>query len=95
MAWLGGRLALLCGAALALSACVGGPDGPRPDTRSAPPPVAEAAPAPASGQRIGTGSVKVALIVPLTGQGAAVGAALRNAANSPMTTSRSPTCRSS
>ncbi len=80
MAWLGGRLALLCGAALALSACVGGPDGPRPDTRSAPPPVAEAAPAPASGQRIGTGSVKLALIVPLTGQGAAVGAALRNAA---------------
>ncbi|SFL84701.1 penicillin-binding protein activator [Methylorubrum salsuginis] len=80
MAWLGGRLAMLCGAALALSACVGGPDGPRPDTRSAPPPVAEAAPAPASGQRIGTGSVKVALIVPLTGQGAAVGAALRNAA---------------
>ena len=80
MARFGGRMALLCGAALALSACVGGPDGPRPETNAAPPPVAEAAPAPAPGQRIGTGSVKVALIVPLTGQGAAVGAALRNAA---------------
>ena len=80
MAGLSGRMAMLCGAALALTACVGGPDGPRPETRSAPPPVAEAAPAPTPGQRIGTGSVKVALIVPLTGQGAAVGAALRNAA---------------
>jgi len=34
----------------------------------------------APGTRIGTGSVKVALVVPLTGPGAAVGAALRNAA---------------
>jgi ABC-type branched-subunit amino acid transport system substrate-binding protein len=32
------------------------------------------------GPRIGTGSVKVALVLPLSGQGATVGAALRNAA---------------
>ena len=80
MARFGGRMAVLCGVALALTACVGGPDGPRPEANAAPPPIAEAAPTPAVGQRIGTGSVKVALIVPLTGQGAAVGAALRNAA---------------
>lgn len=82
MARIGGRTARLGGVALAtlaLSACLGGPDGPRPETQ-APPSVAEAAPAGGAAQRIGTGSVKVALIVPLTGQGAAVGAALRNAA---------------
>lgn len=63
--------------AFMLGACVGGSDAPRarPETVS---PQADPA-APRSGQ-IGTGSVKVALIVPLTGQGASVGAALRNAA---------------
>ncbi|WP_232632009.1 penicillin-binding protein activator [Methylobacterium sp. Leaf118] len=85
MAGIGGRTARRGGLAcvvLALSACVGGPDGPRPETQAAPPPVAEAEapPAVAAAPRIGTGSIKVALIVPLTGQGAAVGAALRNAA---------------
>ncbi|MFC6747844.1 penicillin-binding protein activator [Methylobacterium persicinum] len=42
---------------------------------------AEPAPAPsAAGERIGTGAVKVALVVPLTGQGSPVGTAMRNAA---------------
>ncbi|GLS42140.1 penicillin-binding protein activator [Methylobacterium brachythecii] len=65
-----------------LAACVGGPDAPR----SRPEAVATQAEAPAaqpskqSAGQIGSGSVKVALIVPLTGQGASVGAALRNAA---------------
>nr|USU32189.1 penicillin-binding protein activator [Methylobacterium sp. OTU13CASTA1] len=70
--------------------------GPRAGRRSAPPVVAASPPADlpptdlppgetgpgpaASGTRIGTGAVKVALVVPLTGPGAAVGAALRNAA---------------
>ncbi|MDR7036286.1 ABC-type branched-subunit amino acid transport system substrate-binding protein [Methylobacterium sp. BE186] len=63
---------------LALSACIGGPDGPR-TARTAPPPEAGAASASAPG-RIGNGAVKVALVVPLSGQGAALGAALRNAA---------------
>lgn len=77
--------AVLMGAT-ALSACVGGSE-PR-STRRAPPPVAAvdppfdpAAPAvTAPGGRIGAGAVKVALVVPLTGQGAAIGAAMRNAA---------------
>lgn len=81
-----GRVLLVVASALlagALGACVGGPDGgarvakvpaqpveaPGPDA-----PVATAA------SRIGTGSVKVALVVPLTGPGSAVGTALRNAA---------------
>ena len=83
---------VLCGSALALAGCIGGPDGGPRTARRAPPVVAEAPPAdlpqageagPASaapGTRIGTGSVKVALVVPLTGPGATVGAALRNAA---------------
>ena len=37
-------------------------------------------PAASGGLRIGSGTVKVALVLPLSGQGAAVGAALRNAA---------------
>ncbi|WP_246696649.1 penicillin-binding protein activator [Methylobacterium planeticum] len=67
-----------------LGACIGGPDGPR-TTRSAPVPQADLGPAGdapsagASGTRIGTGTVKVALVVPLTGQGAALGSAMRNA----------------
>ncbi|MDP4004649.1 penicillin-binding protein activator [Methylobacterium sp. NEAU K] len=43
-------------------------------------PAAPVTPAAVSGQRIGSGTVKVALILPLTGPGAAVGGAMRNAA---------------
>ncbi len=68
--------------AWALAACVGGTDAPRARPEAIAPqaeaPAVEPA-TPRSGQ-IGSGSVKVALIVPLTGQGAAVGTALRNAA---------------
>lgn len=81
MARRGGRWTALAGAALlsmGLSGCIGGPDGPRPEARAVPAP--EAGPVAAAGNTIGAGSVKVALIVPLSGQGAAVGAALRNAA---------------
>lgn len=79
-----GRLALLGALALPLAACIGGPDGPRA-VRGAPPPQAEALPAapglPGAGAgRIGSGTVKVALILPLSGQGSALGAAMRNAA---------------
>jgi ABC-type branched-subunit amino acid transport system substrate-binding protein len=69
-------------AGLALAACVSGGDrastGALPLARPEPP----AAQPPSSGTTIGTGSVKVGLILPLTGQGqAAVAAAsLRNAA---------------
>ncbi|MEH3117329.1 MAG: penicillin-binding protein activator [Methylorubrum populi] len=79
MARRGGRLTGLAGTVLlcaALSACVGVPDAPRPQAM---PPDA-GGPRAASGPTIGAGSVKVALIVPLSGQGAAVGGALRNAA---------------
>ncbi len=78
--------AVLMGAT-ALSACVGGSE-PR-SARRAPPPVAAVDPLPdpavpavaaAPVGRIGAGAVKVALVVPLTGQGAAIGAAMRNAA---------------
>jgi ABC-type branched-subunit amino acid transport system substrate-binding protein len=72
----------------ALSACVGGSDSR--SARRAPPPVAAAAvpldtappasPVPATEGRIGSGTVKVALVVPLTGQGSAIGTAMRNAA---------------
>ncbi|MCJ2034650.1 penicillin-binding protein activator [Methylobacterium sp. J-068] len=82
-----GLAGLLLGAALAgtLGACVGGPDGgARVERRAAPVQQAEApapdAPLAAAGSRIGTGSVKVALVVPLTGPGSAVGTAMRNAA---------------
>ncbi|GJE00118.1 penicillin-binding protein activator [Methylobacterium isbiliense] len=63
--------------AFGLGAC-GGMESPVMATR----PVAEAPPAPglADGTGIGAGSVKVALILPLTGPGAAAGAAMRNAA---------------
>ncbi|MCJ2082145.1 penicillin-binding protein activator [Methylobacterium sp. J-090] len=95
MARAKGRLTELIGVgavALALAGCIGGPDGGPRSSRRTPPMVAEvppeglppgetSVPGPASpGTRIGTGSVKVALVVPLTGPGAAVGAALRNAA---------------
>lgn len=78
-----GAVVLLAGS---LAACVGGPDnGPRVQSQ-APTPQADLAPAvdPAVAStdtnRIGTGSIKLALIVPLTGQGAAIGTAMRNAA---------------
>jgi ABC-type branched-subunit amino acid transport system substrate-binding protein len=73
-------IALLCAT---LAACLGGPDGGARVERRAPEQAELAQPVdPASAEagRIGTGSVKVALIVPLTGQGAAIGTALRNAA---------------
>jgi ABC-type branched-subunit amino acid transport system substrate-binding protein len=76
-------LALLLAASLpvSLAACVGGPDGGARVQSHAPSAPAETAPTETAGAtRIGTGSVKVALIVPLTGPGSAVGAALRNAA---------------
>ena len=82
MARRGGRWTALAGAALlavGLSGCIGGPDGPRPEARTVP--AAEPDAAAGAGNVIGTGSVKLALIVPLTGPGASVGAALRNAAN--------------
>jgi len=81
MARRGGRWTALAGAALlavGLSGCIGGPDGPRPEARTVP--AAEPGAAAGAGNVIGAGSVKLALIVPLTGPGASVGAALRNAA---------------
>ena len=53
-----------------------------PQASQALPPVAAPSGTPAAGgqQRIGSGAVKVALVLPLSGQGAAVGAAMRNAA---------------
>ncbi|WP_336485320.1 penicillin-binding protein activator [Methylobacterium nigriterrae] len=75
-----------------LGACIGGPDGPR-STRSEPVPQADLGPAAepgAGGARIGTGTVKVALVVPLTGQGAALGAAMRNAAELAMSEFQQP-----
>ena len=69
---LSGALAL---AALGIGGCIGGGlggvDGP----------LAQAPPQPANdGRTIGRGSVKVAMILPLTGQGAVPGTSLRNAA---------------
>ncbi|ACL55077.1 penicillin-binding protein activator [Methylobacterium nodulans] len=71
-----GRLAASMVLALGLAACGGGVS-PVVATR----PVVEA-PAPPAGDAatIGAGSVKVALILPLTGPGAAAGTAMRNAA---------------
>ncbi len=82
MARRGGRWAVRAGAALlglglTLAGCIGVPDAPRPAAQV---PAGEPGPAVTGGTIIGTGSVKVALIVPLSGQGAAVGTALRNAA---------------
>ncbi|MGY2050298.1 penicillin-binding protein activator [Methylobacterium sp. JK268] len=71
-----GRLGLSGLIALAVSAC-GGSVSQVSATR----PMAEAPAPPAAGTAtIGQGSVKLALIVPLTGPGAAAGTALRNAA---------------
>jgi len=85
MARRGGRWTARAGAALlglgltmGLAGCLGVPDAPRPVARAVP--EAEPGPGATAGNVIGAGTVKVALIVPLSGQGAAVGAALRNAA---------------
>ncbi|TFZ58884.1 penicillin-binding protein activator [Methylorubrum sp. Q1] len=85
MARRGGRWTACAGAALlglgltiGLAGCLGVPDAPRPAARVAP--EVEPNPTVTAGNVIGAGTVKVALIVPLSGQGAAVGAALRNAA---------------
>ncbi|APX84204.1 ethanolamine utilization protein EutM [Methylorubrum extorquens] len=83
MARRGGRWTARAGAALlglgltiGLAGCLGVPDAPRPAARAVP----EGEPTLTAGNVIGAGTVKVALIVPLSGQGVAVGAALRNAA---------------
>lgn len=83
--WLSGsilklRAPMLAGvAALALAACSGGPSGlPGFDSSSTTEPAQPAS----TGQTLGTGKVKVGLILPLSaaGQGATVGNSLRNAA---------------
>lgn len=74
------RLILLSGVGAALAACSGGTGGfPGFDGPSAP---QAGGNAPPSGPTIGTGSVKVGLILPLTaeGSGATVGNSLKNAA---------------
>ncbi|GJD95005.1 penicillin-binding protein activator [Methylobacterium iners] len=65
---------------VSLKACIGGPDGGPRGTVQAPAPSVAADAAATGGTRIGAGTVKVALVVPLTGQGSAIGTALRNAA---------------
>ncbi len=73
------RLILLSGVGTALAACSGGTGGlPGFDGPSA----SQGGNAPPSGPTIGTGSVKVGLILPLTaeGSGATVGNSLKNAA---------------
>ncbi|PZR86621.1 MAG: ethanolamine utilization protein EutM [Stutzerimonas stutzeri] len=74
------RLILLSGVGAALAACSGGTGGlPGFDSSTAPQAGGAAQP---SGPTIGTGSVKVGLILPLTaeGSGATVGNSLKNAA---------------
>ncbi|KQO92543.1 penicillin-binding protein activator [Methylorubrum extorquens] len=72
-----GAALLGLGLTIGLAGCLGVPDAPRPAARAVP----EGEPSTVTaGNVIGAGTVKVALIVPLSGQGAAVGAALRNAA---------------
>jgi ABC-type branched-subunit amino acid transport system substrate-binding protein len=83
--------AVLCAGLLPLGGCLG-TDAVRrrpPPQAELPPPVeppqasashVPGTPATVSGARIGTGAVKAALVLPLNGQGAAVGTALRNAA---------------
>ncbi|TNC07248.1 penicillin-binding protein activator [Methylobacterium terricola] len=82
-----GRGALTLAALLTVGAC-GGVDSPVVATRTAPV-EAPAVPA-ADGTSLGAGSVKVALILPLSGPGAAIGAGLRNAAELALSESQSP-----
>ena len=67
-----------------LTGCIGGPDGgARVEKRAAVPETGTSlpdGPVASTGSRLGSGAVKVALIVPLSGPGSAVGAAMRNAA---------------
>ncbi len=67
-----------------LGGCIGGPDGGPRATKAASNPDMAAAGDPQAtspgAMKIGSGSVKIALILPLSGPGSAVGAALRNAA---------------
>ncbi|GJE19233.1 penicillin-binding protein activator [Methylobacterium marchantiae] len=67
-----------------LGACIGGPDGGPRATRGAAitdtVPTADPQVPSAGAIKIGTGSVKIALILPLSGPGSMVGAAMRNAA---------------
>jgi branched-chain amino acid transport system substrate-binding protein len=73
----------------ALTACGGSFD--RTPVAQAPTPVATpAAPSAVAGDAIGTGPVKVALVIPVTGQGAGVGASLRNAADLAMADFQNP-----
>ena len=93
--------AVLCAALLPLGGCIGGDVArrrPAPQAALAPPvdvPRDNPGPGPstpmaASTQRIGTGSVKVALVLPLTGQGGVVGTAMRNAAQLAFDESQQP-----
>ncbi|WP_026190973.1 penicillin-binding protein activator [Methylobacterium sp. WSM2598] len=79
--WPGWRAACAV-LALGLSACGGSGVSPVVATRPGAEATAPAAPAPGTpdASAIGQGSVTVALILPLTGPGAAAGAAMRNAA---------------
>ena len=81
----------LCAALPLLGGCLGtdiGRHRTTPRAEQSPPadvpqavnPGTAVTPAAGGQQRIGSGTVKVALILPLSGQGAAVGAAMRNAA---------------
>ncbi|MGU3542677.1 penicillin-binding protein activator [Methylobacterium sp. A52T] len=87
------QTAALCAILLSLGGCVGSDLARRatgPQAELSPPaavpdapgaaPAAPPMPAAGGGGRIGAGSVKVALVLPLTGQGSTVGAAMRNAA---------------
>ncbi|GJE62073.1 penicillin-binding protein activator [Methylobacterium trifolii] len=96
----GAAAAMLGPLLVALGACVGGPDAPRA-VRNAPPPQADLAPpvdpapggpvsAGSAGTKIGNGPVKLALVLPLTGQGAVLGAAMRNAAELAYDESQAP-----
>ena len=83
-----GLLAAASGAAAALAGCMpsglggaGAPSAPPPAPEPSPAPPAETPAAPPPGQTIGTGAVKIGLLLPLTGPGGAtsLGPALRNA----------------
>ena len=77
-----GRFAALAGLALALSGCIASSLPGFGTSSPATPPAATQADAQSNGPTIGTGSVKIGLILPLSagGQGAIVANSLRNAA---------------
>lgn len=87
-----GRLAAAAVAVLLggiLGGCLGGPGGDGPVAQA---PVAPALPAAGDARTIGTGSVKVALLLPLSGpgQGAVAATSLRNAAELAMVEFQNP-----